>query len=234
MGWARWQTILFPDKRPCRAPWHELMDPALPLVEVGPGDGATLVQLARAFPEASVIGVEPDPEYLDLAQREVEAAGVADRVALQPCTIAEAALPGRLGGVVAQGVLYFLSPGERTAFWQLMADRVAPGACVVTEGGGHGPGAHEDAEPRLLQEPVIQGVRWERWFAKRALPDGRVEITNTMRSFRGDELLSEEQSVGHCWAGEDRRAEIAATGAFEVTEAERSDEVDALLIARRR
>lgn len=236
MGWPRWQMLLFPDPSPLRASWDELVDPSLPIVEVGPGRGDTTVALAEAFPDARIIAVEPDAEYRALLVAALLRAGVADRVEVQPCTIAHATLPARVGGIVAGGVLYFLSPDERLAFWRRAAEHLAPGCCVVSEGGGHGPGAREDAEPRLLQEREVDGARWQRWFTKRALADGRVELINTMRAFRGDEQVGEEVDLSECWSGEDRRADIEAAvpGAFEVSETEQSDDFGALLVARRR
>lgn len=198
MGWPHWQQLLFPDPSPLSAPWDELADPSLPLVEVGPGRGDTTVALAHAFPEARIIAVEPDEEYRRHLVAALVRQGVAHRVEVQPCTIAHAQLPASVGAIVAGGVLYFLSPAERLAFWRLAADRLAPGCCVVTEGGGHGPGALEDAAPTRLQERDLDGVHLERWFAKRALADGRVEITNTIQSFRDGELVDEESTVSSC------------------------------------
>lgn len=58
-----------------------------------------------------------------------------DRVSVLPSALADVTILGPLGGVVATGFLYFLSPAQRRAAWDLFARHVAPGAGVVFEDG---------------------------------------------------------------------------------------------------
>jgi len=52
-------------------------------LDVGAGAAGVCIALCRAFPELRVVGVEPAPEALDLARRNVAQAGLGDRVELR-------------------------------------------------------------------------------------------------------------------------------------------------------
>jgi methylase of polypeptide subunit release factors len=50
---------------------------------LGCGDGRTLVALARALPDATVAGFDPDPAAVAIALRTAMEGGVADRVTVE-------------------------------------------------------------------------------------------------------------------------------------------------------
>ena len=47
------------------------------IVDIGCGTGTLAIAIKQAFPDAEVIGIDPDPPALDLARGKAEAAGVA-------------------------------------------------------------------------------------------------------------------------------------------------------------
>lgn len=57
-----------------------LRRPGVRVADVGCGAGWSTIALARAYPEASVDGFDVDPPSVELARRNVEAAGLDDRV----------------------------------------------------------------------------------------------------------------------------------------------------------
>lgn len=65
-------------------------DQELTVVDLGCGDAACLIELARARPEIRAIGVEPDPDSVLLAKELVERSGISDRVTVYQGTTADA------------------------------------------------------------------------------------------------------------------------------------------------
>jgi SAM-dependent methyltransferase len=57
----------------------ERLDAGVPLLEVGCGSGHAIVELARRFPNISVVGVDPEPISIALAQERIAEAGLGDR-----------------------------------------------------------------------------------------------------------------------------------------------------------
>lgn len=189
--------------------------PAGPVAEVGSGDGSNLVPLLAALPEMSVWAIEPDPTARALLVQRLSAHELTDRVTIVASGIEDAELP-RLGGVVATGVFYFLSPQVRAATWRHLASVLEPGAPVVVEVAD----ANDPSQPepeRLVRTATMGEFTYERWFAGRPLGDGRVELVNTARVRHGERLLREVPCTFTTWVlpHEEKCAEALATGLFE-------------------
>lgn len=150
------------------------------VLELGAGDGASLLPLAAAWPEASWVGVEADPaRALPLAERVIEL-GLGNVMVVQATVEALAEAPARLGlfdYVLAHGLLSRLSVAGGLALWRLLDAVLAPdGVALVSF--DTWPGQHA-TEPlrRLLAfhvapvedpaERVEQARSMARWHVKR-------------------------------------------------------------------
>ncbi len=109
------------------------LDPAAgPVVDVGAGSGLGTRVIARALPDAEILAVEPDR-----ALRTALLAGVAAdpdlraRVTVLDTGLLTAALPERIGALVAMNVLGHFDPPGRRRIWALLDDRLAAGGRAV-------------------------------------------------------------------------------------------------------
>ena len=64
---------------PRLGPLAERLEAGVRLLEVGCGSGHAIVELAGRFPRIDVVGVDPEPISISLAQARIEEAGLADR-----------------------------------------------------------------------------------------------------------------------------------------------------------
>jgi SAM-dependent methyltransferase len=76
------------------------------VLEVGCGTGNLLMQLAKAFPRARVVGVDIEADSLAAARAKIEKAGLADRVEVRHGTIADTVEAGSIDAVVMVEVLH--------------------------------------------------------------------------------------------------------------------------------
>jgi SAM-dependent methyltransferase len=83
------------------------------VLEVGCGTGNLLVQLAKAFPRARVVGVDIEAESLAAARAKIEKAGLADRVEVRHGTIADTVEAGSIDAVVMVEVLHEIGASIR-------------------------------------------------------------------------------------------------------------------------
>jgi len=83
------------------------------LLELGCGTGRHLLQVAKAFPQARVVGVDIDPTGMKAARAAVRQAGLGERVSLVAGDIAEAVEPGVADAVVMIEVLHEIAPRIR-------------------------------------------------------------------------------------------------------------------------
>jgi SAM-dependent methyltransferase len=97
------------------------------ILEIGCGEGANLLPLAAALPDATVWGIDPAATAIDAARR--LGAGLPN-LSLFPVGVE--ALPDgpAFDYVVAHGVLSWIPPEARRALWAVLAGRVAPGGVV--------------------------------------------------------------------------------------------------------
>lgn len=106
-------------------------DRPLVILDVGSGCGVNLVNLARAFPRARVIGVEPEPESAAKARARIEAEGLADRVEIQRKSGAAIDLESVIDLVTMIQVLHETPTGERDAVLGACARALKPGGHLV-------------------------------------------------------------------------------------------------------
>lgn len=83
------------------------------VLEVGCGTGRHLLQIAKAFPRARVVGVDIDPTGLNAARVAVAQAGVSDRVKLVAGEVGSAVAPASADAVVMIEVLHEIAPEIR-------------------------------------------------------------------------------------------------------------------------
>ncbi|MER7506155.1 class I SAM-dependent methyltransferase [Nonomuraea pusilla] len=184
-----------------------------PVVDVGAGGGHGTRVIARAMPLTEIFAVEPSPGLRAvLLARVSEDPDLRDRVTVLPGELLRAALPPRLGTLVAMNVIGHLDPAERRLTWQLLAERLLPGGRAVLN---LQPPAEPVAVPHTrLCELRIGRRRYEGWG--HAEPAGPEQVTwrMTYRVFQDGEP-AEEVEVEYPWwvLGHDGlRAELAEHG----------------------
>ena len=108
------------------------------VLEVGCGTGNLLVQLAKAFPHANVVGVDIDAESLALARSRIEKAGITERVQALRGAVGATIEPSSLDAVVMVEVLHEIGPSIRPSVinecatalkrggWMLIVDETYP------------------------------------------------------------------------------------------------------------
>ncbi|MFB4275425.1 trans-aconitate 2-methyltransferase [Nonomuraea sp. MTCD27] len=103
-----------------------------PIVDVGAGGGQGTRVIANSVAEAEIVAVEPSmTSRTTLPARVSENAELRDRVTVLPEHLLEAALPHRLGALVAMNVIGHFDAAGRQAIWTMLADRLAPGGRAV-------------------------------------------------------------------------------------------------------
>lgn len=83
------------------------------LLEIGCGTGNLLLQLAKAFPKARVLGVDIEADSLGTARAKIAQAGVQDRVEVRQGTVASAVPAGSVDAVAMVEVLHEIAPALR-------------------------------------------------------------------------------------------------------------------------
>ncbi len=83
------------------------------LLEVGCGTGNLLLQLAKAFPKARVMGVDIEADSLGAACTKIAGAGLQGRVEARQGTVASAVKAGSVDAVVMIEVLHEIAPALR-------------------------------------------------------------------------------------------------------------------------
>ncbi|HEU5282236.1 MAG TPA: class I SAM-dependent methyltransferase [Burkholderiales bacterium] len=101
------------------------------VLEVGCGTGNLLVQLAKAFPAAQVVGVDIETESVATARRRVQDAGVGDRVEVCLGTVADAARAGQFDTALMVEVLHEIAADIRPAVVAESARALKPGGWMV-------------------------------------------------------------------------------------------------------
>ncbi len=102
------------------------------ILDVGCGDGATLLALAEAFPKARLSGIDPSVPNVTAARRRIAAAApdVAARVRVDTCRLGDACPGAPFDIVILDSVLHIL-PGATEAVIADLARLVAPGGLLV-------------------------------------------------------------------------------------------------------
>ncbi len=101
------------------------------LLEVGCGTGNLLLQLAKAFPKARVMGVDIEADSLAAARARIAAAGLQERVEARQGTVASAVQPGSVDAVAMIEVLHEIGPALRPGVVRESAAALRPGGWLV-------------------------------------------------------------------------------------------------------
>ncbi len=101
------------------------------VLEVGCGTGNLLLQLAKAFPKARVIGVDIETDSLATARAKIAAAGLQERVEARQGTVASAVQPGSVDAVVMIEVLHEIAPALRPGVIRESAAALRSGGWLV-------------------------------------------------------------------------------------------------------
>ena len=101
------------------------------ILEVGCGAGNHLLQLAKAFPNARITGVDIDTDSLKVARAKLAKAGVENRVSVFEGDISLATQAGKFDAVVMIEVLHEIAPAIRVPIINASANALAPGGYLV-------------------------------------------------------------------------------------------------------
>lgn len=108
---------------------------------VGAGTGLELLYLAKAFPSWHFTAVEPSEPMLNHCKARCEAAGIGSRCSFHHGTTGTLEDQGPFDGATALLVSQFLvDPEARTGFFREIAQRLKPGAPLVSADLSHPPG----------------------------------------------------------------------------------------------
>lgn len=188
-------------------------DLGLPIVDIGAGTGLAIELIGTELSEVPIIAIEPAASMRAvLTSRLLTCPEIARRVTIEPSTFAETSLPAQIGGVIACGVIGYLTPAERDYLWKLLAERLPPGGRAVVEG---------------VPFPVARTIRpvrlgWaklgprthEIWMGSKPAADGRIELSTTCRVLQDGHLLRESVGIQRWYAVgmDDITAEAASAG----------------------
>ncbi|MGH9133356.1 MAG: class I SAM-dependent methyltransferase [Ilumatobacteraceae bacterium] len=190
------------------------LDPAAgPILDLGAGTGAGTVHIHAAFPDASIVALEPSKAMRTaLNARLAIDPGLRSAVTVVPLAFDEADLPARLSGVVASAVIGHFDEPARRALWRSLAARLAPGAPALI--GVLPPTRPEPvALTRYRSLPVGEFV-YEGWMEGEPVDDRRMLWTMTYRVLVGDDVIYSRQapSLWHTCGADDVAAEVASLG----------------------
>jgi SAM-dependent methyltransferase len=101
------------------------------VLEVGCGTGNLLVQLAKTFPAARVLGVDIDVDSTATARSRAQDAGVAERVQVRLGTVAAATQPEQFDAALMVEVLHEIAASLRSAVVSETARALKPGGWMV-------------------------------------------------------------------------------------------------------
>ncbi|TMR24792.1 class I SAM-dependent methyltransferase [Nonomuraea turkmeniaca] len=204
------------------APHWTILGPALaealrgapgPAVDVGAGGGHGTRAIAQALPEAEIFAVEPSPGLRSvLMARVYESPELRDRVTVLPSGLLQAALPPRLGALVAMNVIGHFDPADRHTIWKLLAERLLPGGRAVLN---LQPPAEPTAVPQTrFSELRIGRRRYEGWGRAEPAGPGLITWHMTYRAIQDGEP-DEQVEVSYTWwvLGQDQlKAEVIEHG----------------------
>jgi 2-polyprenyl-3-methyl-5-hydroxy-6-metoxy-1,4-benzoquinol methylase len=101
------------------------------VLEVGCGTGNFLLQAAKAFPQARVLGVDIEADSLASARSRIAQAGLGARVEVRQGTVADTAQPGSVDAIVMIEVLHEIGQGIRPQVLRECGAALQPGGWLV-------------------------------------------------------------------------------------------------------
>jgi cyclopropane fatty-acyl-phospholipid synthase-like methyltransferase len=132
------------------------------LLEVGCGTGNLLLQLAKAFPKARVVGVDIEVESLQAAQAKITAAGLRERVEARQGTVASTVQPGSMDAVMMIEVLHEIAPALRPGVIRESAAALRPGGWLVIVDETY-PATLEEMRKPEFKVPLMTGFEELLW-----------------------------------------------------------------------
>jgi len=132
------------------------------VLELGCGTGRHLLQLAQAFPQARVIGIDIDPTSMKAARAAIEQAGLAGRVTLVAGDIGEAIEAGVADAVVMIEVLHEIAPKIRKDVIDGSARALKPGGWLMIVDETY-PSTLAEARERDFLFPIQTGFEELTW-----------------------------------------------------------------------
>jgi predicted O-methyltransferase YrrM len=145
------------------------------ILDFGSGSGASTVILARMFPEAEIVAVELEPDFIDIAKRRAEHYGLSNLVFLQ--SPGPEVLPDDLGTFmfINLGAVYeHLLPAERPRLLTQLWSRLSVGGVIFVNQLPHRfypIEAHTTGLPLLNYLPDRMAAAAARRFSARIAPD---------------------------------------------------------------
>lgn len=132
------------------------------LLEVGCGAGVLLLQLAKAFPQARVTGVDIDPTGLSQARKAVARAGLDGRVSVVEGDVGAAVPAGAFDVVVMVEVLHEIAPDIRPGVVRSCARALREGGFLVIVDETY-PSTLEEARRPEFMFPLQTGLEELTW-----------------------------------------------------------------------
>ncbi|GAA2826164.1 class I SAM-dependent methyltransferase [Nonomuraea rubra] len=182
-----------------------------PIVDVGAGGGHGTRVIAQAVPDADIVAVEPSFALRSvLLARVYEDAGLRDRVTVLPEGFLQAALPDRIGAVVAMNVIGHFPAADRDRIWNMLAMRLLPGGRAVLN---LQPPTEPVAVPEFRGADVHIGRRrYEGWG--RAEPAGPDRLLWHMmyRTYQDSDMVAELEVSYDWWLLDEKTLEVELHG----------------------
>lgn len=132
------------------------------VLEVGCGTGRHLLQLAKAFPQARVVGLDIDPTGMKVARAAVAEAGLAERVTLVAGDVGMAVKPASADAVVMIEVLHEIAPAIRHSVIEGCARALRNEGWLVIVDETY-PSTLEEARSREFLFPIQTGFEELTW-----------------------------------------------------------------------
>ena len=190
------------------------VDPdAGPVVDLGAGTGAGIGYIHAAVPTARIVAIEPSRAMrVALHGRLAADERLRELVSVVPMRFEQAALPRTIAALVASAVLGHLDASARDLLWQVLSDRLAPGAPAVI---GVLPPERPEAVPptRYRALPVGDHV-YEGWMEGEVFDERRMRWTMSYRVVAGEAVIYERRasSLWITMSADDVAAEVDRFG----------------------
>lgn len=101
------------------------------VLDVGCGTGAAIIQLAERFPGVRCVGVDIEPHSVALAQREIAARGLGDRVEARVAGAERLAEDAAYDIATSFLVIHEIAPQDKAAAFAAVARALRPGGAFV-------------------------------------------------------------------------------------------------------
>jgi SAM-dependent methyltransferase len=99
------------------------------VIDLGCGAADVTIRFARAYPQATLLGIDGAEPMLQLGREAVARAGLDSRIVLRRLRLPSAALDGDHDAVISNSLLHHLA--EPATLWRALAQAARPGAPVL-------------------------------------------------------------------------------------------------------